>query len=46
MFVGIAVNLVGVFKPTGAAPIPANAIRDRASSPILDRSGNYIEVRA
>ena len=30
----------------GVAPVPANAIRDRAENPILDRAGNYIEVRA
>lgn len=30
----------------GGSGVPANAIKDRADDPILDRAGNYIEQRA
>jgi hypothetical protein len=32
-------------RAAGGGGIPANALRDRAGDPILDRAGNYILVR-
>lgn len=43
--IGVSLNTLRGSLKSGTA-IPANAIRQRDGSYILDRAGSYIEVRA
>lgn len=46
MLLGVNISLVSKLRSTTAVVIPTGAIRQRDGGYILDRAGNYIEVRA
>ncbi len=45
-FIGIAVNIWRNTQGTGGGGFPANAIRQRDNAIILQRDGQYIQLRA